>query len=210
MDTLNCIHGRRSVRRFLDVPVEFEKIGKIIDAGRMAPSAGNLQDWKFILITEKEQRDEVAKACLEQYWISQAPIIIVVCTDPERTKRFYDEQGVKFSTQNGAAAVMNMLLAIHDQELASCWVGAFEEESLKRALSIPDNVIVHAVLPIGYPDERMPTPVRMTMESVVFVGSWGNKIKDLAAYMEWYGEHVQKVIKKSKEFLKNLAKKAQE
>jgi len=210
METLDTIATRRSIRKFLEVPVEFEKVGKIIDAGRLAPSAGNLQDWKFILVTEKEQRDEVAKACLEQYWIAQAPIIIVVCTDPEKTQRFYEEQGIKFSTQNGAAAITNMLLAIHDQELASCWVGAFEESSLKRALSIPDNVLVHAVLPIGYPDERMPTPVRMTMENVAYIGSWGNRIKDLAAYMEWYGEHVQKAIKKGKEFLKDLARRAQQ
>lgn len=209
METLDCIATRRSIRRFLDIPVEFEKIGNIIDAARMAPSAGNLQDWKVILITEKEQKTEIAKACLEQYWIEKAPIIMVVCTDPQRTKRFYEEQGVKFSTQNGAAVVMNMLLAIHDQELSSCWVGAFEEEVLKRSLSIPDNVLVHAVLPVGYPDERMPMPPRMTMENVVFIGSWGNRIKDLAAYMGWYGEHVQKAVKKGKEFLKSLAKKAQ-
>lgn len=210
MDTLECIATRRSIRKFLDIPVEFEKIGNILDAGRYAPSAGNLQDWKFILVTDQDARNEVGKACVEQYWVASAPAIIVVCTDPERTKRFYGERGEKYSIQNGAAAVQNMLLAAHHQGLASTWVGAFEDELLKRALSIPDSVFVHAVLPIGYADEQVPMPMRLTLENVTFIESWGNRIKDLAAYMEWYGEHVQKAIKKGKEFVKDVVRKLQQ
>jgi len=210
MDVLECIATRRSIRRFLDVPVEFEKIGNILDAGRYAPSAGNLQDWKFILVTEEETRQAVGKACVDQHWVGSAPIIIVVCTDPERTKRFYGERGNKYSLQNGAAAVQNMLLATHYQGLGSCWVGAFEDESLRRTLSIPDSVAIHAVLPIGYADEQVPTPLRLTLEHTTFIESWGNRVKDLAAFMEWYGEHVQKAIEKGKKFVRGLVRKLQE
>lgn len=209
MDTLECIATRRSIRKFLDIPVEFEKLGNILDAGRHAPSAGNLQDWKFILVTEDADRENVAKACLEQYWISAAPVIVVVCTDPERTKRFYGASGERFSIQDGAAAVQNMLLAAHAEGLASCWVGAFEDELLKRALGVPANVIIHAVLPLGYADEKVPMPWRLSLENVTFIGSWGNRIKDLALYMEWYGEHVQKAVKKSKETIKAFIQRLQ-
>ena len=210
MDTIECIATRRSIRKFLDIPVEFEKLGNILDAGRHAPSAGNLQDWKFILITDEKMRAEVAKACVEQFWIATAPIHIIVCTSPEKTKRFYGRQGEKYSIQNGAAVIQNMLLAAHAQELGSCWVGAFEDEALKRLLSIPDDVIIQGIIPIGYPDEKVPTPLRFTLENTTYIEGWGNRVKDIAAYMEWYGEHVQKAIKKGKELVKEFARRLQQ
>lgn len=210
MDTLDCINTRRSIRKFLDVPVEFEKIGNILEAGRFAPSAGNLQDWKFILITERDQIDAVAKSCHGQYWITQAQVVIVVAVEPSKTERFYGDDGEKFSLLNGGAAVQNMLLAIHDQGLASCWVCAFEKAMLYRELGIPDDIIVTGILPVGYPDEKVPVPKRNTLEHVTFIEKWGNRVKDMAAYMEWYGEHVQKAVKKGKKLVEDFARRLQQ
>jgi nitroreductase len=210
MDALECIATRRTIRKFLDIPVEFEKVGNVLDAGRYAPSAGNLQDWKFILVTDDKMRQEVAKACVEQFWLATAPVIIIVCTEPERTKRFYGKSGEKYSIQNGAAVVQNMLLAAHAEGLGSCWVGAFEDEAIKRLFNIPDDVLVQAIVPLGYPDEKVPMPLRYTLENVTYIEAWGNRIKDLAAYYEWYGEHVQKAIKKGKEMVKGFARRLQQ
>ena len=210
MDTLECIATRRSIRRFLDIPVEFEKIGNILDSARYAPSAGNLQDWKFILITDEKMRAEIARTCVEQFWIASAPVQIIVCTEPEKTKRFYGVHGEKYSIQNGAAVIQNMLLAAHAQGLGSCWVGAFEDEAIKRSLSIPDDVIIQGIIPVGYPDEKVPTPLRFTLENTTFIESWGNRIKDIAAYMEWYGEHVHKAIAKGKELVKEFSRRLQQ
>jgi len=208
METLECIETRRSIRKFRDTPVEFEKVGNILNAAKNAPSSGNLQDWKFILVTEKEKRDEIAKACLEQYWMATAPVFIVVCSQPDRTKRFYGERGEeRYSFMNGAMAVENMLLAAHDQGLGSCCVGAFEDDMLRRALDIPDDINPLAVLPIGYPAEKVAKPIRFTLENIVFIERWGNRIKDLAAYMQWYGEHVQKAIKKGKELVQKFVRR---
>jgi len=193
----------------MDIPVEFEKIGNILDAGIHAPSAGNLQDVKFVLVTDENVRESLAKACVEQYWISRAPVIIVVCTQPEKTKRFYGEKGESFSVQNGAAAVQNMLIAAHAQGLASCWVGAFEAEHVRRTLKIPVDAIIVAILPFGYADEKVPIPIRMPMENVVFLGAWGNRIKDIASYMEWYGEHVLRAVQAGKKAIKKFAEKMQ-
>ncbi len=209
MDALECIATRRSIRKFLDIPVEFEKLGNVLDAGRHAPSAGNLQDWKFILVTDEKMRQNISKACVEQYWISTAPVFIIVCTDPEKTKRFYGRSGEKYSIQNGAAVVQNMLLAAHAEGLGSCWIGAFEDEAVKRLLSIPDSIIVQAIVPLGYADEVVPVPLRFTLENVTYIESWANRIKDLAAYMEWYGEHVQKAIQKGKQMVKEFARRLQ-
>ncbi len=210
MDTLECIATRRSIRKFLDIPVEFEKLGNVLDSARYAPSAGNLQDWKFILITDEKMRAEIAKTCVEQFWIASAPVQIIVCTEPEKTKRFYGVHGEKYSIQNGAAVIQNMLLAAHAQGLGSCWVGAFEDEAIKRVLSIPDDVIIQGIVPLGYPDEKVPAPLRFTLENTTFVESWGNRIKDIAAYMEWYGEHVQKAIAKGKELIKEFSRRLQQ
>lgn len=209
MDTLECIATRRCIRKFLDIPVEFEKLGNILDAGRHAPSAGNLQDWKFILITDEGMRNEIAKSCVEQFWIATAPVVIIVCTEPDKTKRFYGQSGEKFSIQNSAAVVQNMLLAAHAEGLGACWVGAFEDEAVRRLLDIPDSVMVQAVIPIGYADEKVPVPLRFTLENLIYIDSWGNRIKDLAAYMGWYGEHIQKTLKKGKEMVKKFVRRLQ-
>lgn len=210
MDTLDCMRSRRSIRRFLDIPVEVEKIGNMLDAARFAPSSGNVQDWRFILLTERDHIDQTAKACYEQYWIGQAPVVIVVAVQPKRTEQYYVDHGEKFSLLNGGACIQNMLLAAHDQGLGACWVGAFEDEMLKRDRGIPDDVIVVGIVPVGYPDEHVPIPPRLTLENVTFLGKWDNRVKDLAAFMEWYGEHVQKAVKKGREFVKGVARRLQQ
>ncbi|RLE47688.1 nitroreductase family protein [Candidatus Woesearchaeota archaeon] len=207
MDVFDIIYNRRSVRKFKDIPVEMEKIGKILDAGRLAPSAGNLQDWKFILVKKPETIEAVAKSCLEQFWIDSAPVLIVVCTDPSRTIEHYGNRGEFYSYHNGAAAVMSMIFAASAQGLATCWVGAFEDAMIKRILNIPDNVIVHAVLPIGYAAEKPPAPSKFNLENVTFLESYGNRIKDVAAYFQHYAEHVRAVARKGKEFVQKIAEK---
>lgn len=209
MDFNEIVRTRRSIRRFLDIPVEFEKLGEILENAIYAPSAGNLQDWKFILITDKEKIEGVAEACYNQEWIGNSPVCLIACVEPSKTRNFYGDQGEKYSLLNGGAAIQNILLSVHNEGLASCWVCAFEDEMLKRNLSIPDDIIVAGVLPIGYADEKVPVPPRNDIEDVTFIESWGNKIGDLAGYMEWYGEHVQKALKKAKHFIANVARRLQ-
>mgnify|MGYP000114828919 CR=1 FL=1 len=210
MDALECLKTRRSIRKFLDILVEQEKLSNILEAAQNAPCAGNLQEWKFILITDESARQKVAEACLGQYWIATAPLVIIVCADPSKPKKFYDEAGERFTIMDGSAAVENILIAAHAQELASCWVGAFEEEMLRREFNIPDDIFIIAVIPVGYPDEKVPVPPKLTLENITFIGVFGNRVKDIAAYMSWYGEHVQKAIKKGKKLVKKFVKKLSE
>lgn len=207
MDTLTAIATRRTIRKYLEKPVEFEKLGHVLDAGRFAPSAGNVQDVKFILVTDEQKQQKLAEACVEQYWIGQAPILIIVCSNPEKSERLYGELGKKYSMQNGSAAVQNLLLAAHDQGLGSAWIGAFQDDKIKEILGIPENVIVHALIPIGYSAETPPMPNRFTMEQQTYIESWGSRIKDIAVYMEWYGDHVTRILKKGREIVEKMARK---
>jgi len=211
MDTLECMRTRRSIRKYLDEPVEFEKVGEILDAGRNAPSAGNVQDWKFILVTEPAARKEIAEACLQQYWMETAPVYVVICSQPEKSERFYGERGKRlYSIQNAAAAAENMLIAAHDQGLGSCWVSAFADDMLRRALNIPDSVVPYAVITIGYADETPAMPPKFPIENVVFIEKWGNRLRDVAAFMEHYAEHVVKAAKAGKEFVQKAIEKIKE
>jgi len=119
MDTFDAIKKRRSIRKYLDIPVEWYKITKILEAGKQAPSSGNLQTWRFIVVTDKKIRRELAEASLQQYWMESAPVHIIVCSEVGIAKQFYGLRGERFySIQNSAAAIQNILLAAYSLNLS--------------------------------------------------------------------------------------------
>ncbi|MBW2973074.1 nitroreductase family protein [Candidatus Woesearchaeota archaeon] len=208
METLDCITLRRSVRKYKDVPVEFEKIGNILNAARLAPSAGNVQDWRFILVTKEDARKKIAEACLHQLWMQDAPVHIVAVGHPKKVGTFYGERGEKvYCKHNCGAAVENILLAATAQGLGSCWVGAFEEAMLRKALNIPADAAPQAVITIGYAKEKPRMPRKFKLENITFIEQYGNRIKDISAYFGYYSEHVQRALKKGKEMFKKVLEK---
>jgi len=208
MDVFDAIKKRRCVRKYLTVPVEWEKVGKVLDAGRMAPSAGNLQDWKFIVVLDPDKRKEVSEACMQQYWMNAAPVHIIVCGEPKKVGKFYAERGEKcYSMQNCACAAENMFLAATALGLGMSWVGAFDEGMIRRALSIPDAIIPYNVLVLGYADEMPSEPAKYTLENVVFFEKWGNRVKDMVELTGQYSEYVKSALLKAKKFVEKLTKK---
>jgi len=203
MEVLDCIKTRRSVRKFSSKEVDMALLGKILDAGLEAPSAGNLQNWKLILIKGHEKRQAIAEAAVQQYWIAQAPAIIVVCSMQEKVKSFYGMRGDRlYSIQSCAAATQNILLAAHSLSLASCWVSAFDEDMLKRALNIPEKVRPQAIIPIGYAAEHPKLPILHHIESMVDIENWGSRFTDAPVeIMEDYHILVSRGITKTKEIL---------
>lgn len=208
MDALECIKTRLSIREFKDKPVEFEKIANIIEAANSAPSAGNLQDWKFILVTEEKNRRAVSDACEQQVWMDSAPVHLVICSEPVRMQRLYGKRGEEvYSAQNAAAATQNVLLAAQAQGLGACWVGAFNEELLRDALNISSDAIPRAVVAIGYPAEKPKPQQKLTVIDVTFIEKWGNKIIDLAAFEGNYYKKVQTYKEKAEKFFGNIKNK---
>ena len=232
METLDTINTRRSIRKFKDVPVEFYLIGKVLFAGFNAPSAGNLQDYRFMVVTNPDLKKGLADAALEQLWIGSAPVIIVVFSEFTKTKRFYGIRGERLYTVQGcAAAVQNILLAAHDLGLGGCWVGAFDEDKVCSVLGIPDYARPQAIIPLGWPDEEVPSPARFKLENLVYFNRWGDNsgktlnieteiLKDKAPHVmkaidavksAFQGKKIgDKITDKTKEFfgkLKNRKKK---
>lgn len=200
METFETIEKRRSHRKFNDLAVEWEKVGNILRAAQLAPSSGNVQDCRFVVVTDKTKRAALANAALKQHWIAQAPVIIIVCSDPKSTQRFYGLRGEKLYTiQNSAAATENILLAATDQGLASCWVGAFDEAMVNRVIGAPDNVRPQAMIPIGYTDEEPNMPKRYNMVDVTYINSWGGKIVNVDLVMDDFSEVIRKKVEEAKE-----------
>jgi nitroreductase len=210
-EVLENIHTRRSVRKFLDLPVEWELVANVLDAGRMAPSAGNLQDWKFIVTVDPEKRLKIAEACFQQYWISSAPVLISVCTQPNKSERYYGERGKElYSVLDAGGAIENMLLAAHSQRLGACMIAAFEEKVLKKTLAIPDSARPIAVIAIGYPADEPPMPTKLELSELVYFDKWNNKKTGLAALKGEYSQLVTKALSQAKKWAENALEKMKE
>ena len=176
MSLLETIKKRRSIRAFLDLPVEEKKLQDILEAGLWAPSAGNLQEWKNIIVRDQKKKTEIAAAAFHQDWIAGAPVLMVVCAEVEKVKKYYGVRGERlYAIQDCAAAIQTMLLEAEAQGLASCWVGAFDEVEMNRALDIPETVRVQAIIALGYAGEQIPTPAKKELRSVVFFEKYGER-----------------------------------
>jgi len=148
MNIHEIIEKRRSVRAFRDDPIPDDILDKILGAGRMAPSAHNAQDYKFIVVREKEKKKEVARVCSEQRFIAEAPVIIVgVSTNPEHIL----SSGVPAYPADVAIAIDHMTLAAVEEGFGTCWVGSFSQEDLKSALGVPKEYKIVALFPLGAP-----------------------------------------------------------
>jgi len=120
METLDCIRNRRSVRRYLRTPVNDGVIKEIIGAAICAPSSGNLQNWEFVAVRDQETKNKIRDACYGQGFVSEAPVIIVVCSNNKRISKYGESGRDLYSIQNVAAAAENIVLAAWDIGLGSC------------------------------------------------------------------------------------------
>lgn len=155
MDVFECIHKRRSIRKFAEKPIDRETIEQLIDAARMAPSAGNVQDWFFVVVQKEKIKQNLARAALNQAFIAQAPVVVVYFADMQRIERSYGSRGKNlYAFQDSGAAIQNLLLAAKSLGLGSCWVGAINERKVEQILNAPKNFRALAIIPIGYPKEK--------------------------------------------------------
>lgn len=202
METLDCIYTRRSIRKFKDIPVEMELIGRIVEAGSFAPTAGNIQDYRFIVVWNEDKRKQIAEACMQQYWIESAPVLIVACAERKRAQLFYGVRGERlYTVQNVAAAVENMLLAAHNFGLGACWVGAFNEPMIKRICGIPDYARAHAIIAIGHPNEVPPSPQKYKLENLFYLERYNNRIADIHVVVGEYSPTIARHIREAKKSL---------
>ena len=156
MDFWQAMEARQSVRAFdQQRDVSPDAVTRLLHAATRAPSAGNCQPWHFFVVRDQETKRALARAALNQWFIGRAPVVIVVCADPERSARRYGDRGRHlYSIQDTAAATENLLLAAVASGLGACWVGAFDEDAAEEALDLSSHLRPVAMVPIGYSAER--------------------------------------------------------
>jgi nitroreductase len=168
LEVFEAIKSRRSVRAFTEERVSDEDLLKLLGAARMAPSAGNIQPWSFVVVKASQIKKRLAEAALNQHFIEEAPVVIVACADEERSKQGYGSRGEQlYCIQDTAAAVQNMLLAAVALGLGACWVGAFHENEVRDALNIPAGLRPVAIIPVGWPDEQPQPRFKRSLEDIV-------------------------------------------
>lgn len=176
MDVFEAIKSRRSIRAFTEQPVSEEEVKKLIEAARSAPSAGNIQPWEFVVVRDPERKKGLCEAALDQTFIEEAPVVIVVCANVWRSGQGYGSRGVNlYSLQDTAAATQNILLAATALGLATCWVGAFQEEQARKILNIPDGVRPVAIIPIGHAAEKPSPRSRRPLDRIIHHETYGGK-----------------------------------
>lgn len=173
MDVLEAIRLRRSVRAYLPHPIPRETLLEILEAGRLAPSASNIQPWHFVVVTDPERRKMIADTGRWAGFIREAPIVIVGCGDPEASPKWY--------MVDVAIAMQNMVLAATSLGVGTCWVGSFDEEKVKKILKIPRKLRIVALLAMGYP-RRKPDLTAIGLHLV----RRRKKLKDIVS-LEEYG-----------------------
>jgi nitroreductase len=187
MEVLAAIQSRRSIRKFLDKPVEEAKLQAVLEAARQAPSWANLQCWRFLVIKDPAVKKSISElSYVESFFapkgyktnpaqggIAQAPVVIVACADPAQSGEMGGQH--YYLTDVGIAA-QNLMLAAHDQGLGTVFVGVFDEEKLRPLLKVPANIRMVGIFPIGYPpEEKKGVPPRKPLSEIVFYEQWEGK-----------------------------------
>ena len=165
MDVMEAIKRRRSIRKYKKEPISEEQVTQILEAGRWAPSRGNSQPWKFIVLKNAQGLRDLAEATPTGKFLAEAPLGIAVVVDPNASKH---------PEQEGAAAIQNMLLAVHALGLGACWISVYgtdSEEKAKQLLQIPDEEWLLSLISVGYSAET-PEKGRKGLDEITFTGKY--------------------------------------
>ena len=169
MDIYDLIKLRKSVRSFLPREVEEDKLTRLLDAGRLAPSASNRQQWRYIVVKDKEKRQKLA-GTTKSTFIAEAPVILACCAEEDG---HIMPCGIPSIPIDLAISIDHITLAAVAEGLGTCWIGGFDADKAKEILLIPDEVVVVELLPIGYPAD--PSEVeknRKTLDEIVRHETW--------------------------------------
>ena len=155
MDFYEVVHQRRAIRKYKPDAVPREVLYKILDAANWAPSGMNLQQWEFIVVTNKDAREQVTQVHAYAHMLKQSPVAIVVCADLARSK-----YPVDFWVQDCSAATENLLLAAANLGLGTCWCGVHprpeRERGFRKLCRLPDHIIPFALIAVGVSAEDKP------------------------------------------------------
>lgn len=168
MSVLEVIRKRYSCRAYQHKSVEPEKLQTILEAARLAPSARNFQDWRFVVVTESETRRQVAETTNRPDVFEKAGAIIAACSNSDYVMRC----GQAIGPIDVAIALEHICLQATELGLGTCWIGSFDPDKVRQILGIPDDIAVIELMTIGYPADSKPKPHREPMEKIVSFEKW--------------------------------------
>ncbi len=169
MEVRKAIQLRRSIRVYEPREVEEDKLSRILDAGRLSPSAGNRQERRFVVVSDAGKRKALSEAANNQSFVAQAPLVIAACSVETEYVMKCGQPAYPIDT---AIAIDHMTLQAVEEGLGTCWIGAFDEKKAKGILNIPYNVRIVQLLTLGYPSE-IPRPTsRKSLDEIVMREKW--------------------------------------
>jgi nitroreductase len=159
---------RRSIRAFDSKPFPEEYLQRILEAVRIAPTAGNVQAFRMKIVRDKETKEKLVPACRGQAFIADAPFIIAFFSSPQESKDKYGTRGEKlYSVQDATIAIYTAHLMAAELGLGSCWIGAFSESEVSKVLNIADDLVPVGLLPVGYAKEEPQQRKRKTISELI-------------------------------------------
>jgi nitroreductase len=173
-ELLKLMEGRQSERKYLDKPVESEKVERIVQAGRIAPSACNGQPWKFIVVTDKAKLSEVAagasaKTLKMNTFVDQAPVLIVIIREKSNlsSRAGAIVKDKDYSLIDIGIATASMAYQAYAEGLGTCIIGWLDEKKIRESLSIPKSKRIELILSVGYTDNILRAKVRKPPEDII-------------------------------------------
>ncbi len=169
MDFLDLAKSRYAARSYQSRPVEQEKLDRILEAVRLAPSGSNRQPWRFIVVRDVETRRCLVDACAQQRFIAEAPVVIAgVGLMPERIMSC----GVPGDPVDLAIALSHLALAAAAEGLGTCWIGAFDQDGVRRVLGVPVTARVIGLMTLGYAADKPRAKNRKPLSEIVAYERW--------------------------------------
>jgi len=168
MTVLEAIRNRYSCRAYQDKPIEREKLDNIFEAARLAPSAKNLQDWRFVVVTDKETKRKLAEAANNQRFLENAGAIIIACSNSDEVMRC----GQAVGPIDVAIALEHISLQATELGLATCWIGSFYTEKVRPIVGVPDDITIIELMAVGYPADKPKEPKREPIENILCYDKW--------------------------------------
>mgnify|MGYP006296801209 FL=1 len=168
MTVCEAIRQRYSCRAYLDKPIEKEKLEAIVEAIRLAPSAKNLQDWRFVIVQEDATKAKLAHAANDQKFLEKAGAIIVACSVSDHVMRC----GQAIGPIDVSIALEHVCLQATELGLATCWIGSFYPNKVRPILGIPDDTVIVELMALGYPADSRKEPKREPVENIVCHERW--------------------------------------
>ena len=169
MEYQELIHTRRSVRSYHPNPVEDDKLARVLEAARIAPTAANRQPFQLVVIHTEGRKAELMRIYPRE-WFAQAPLVICACGVPDQG--WVHRDGKTYWEVDVAIAMDHLILAATDLGLGTCWIAAFDRQVTRQVLGLPGDVEPLLFTPLGYPADKAGTKMRKPIEQLVRYEKW--------------------------------------